>query len=276
MSLTLNAASADVDLSLGDAKARVTPGTRIVVGNLTKGFDITAIEDRGQQPGEALSAVGRVGATGSPAGWQIGFVQICKLNAGQVYYAGRIRSEGSIAVMFERAMPAQVLLDSLADRTPWTRLTDRFKMTGNQITSPTGDHPAVKVPQKLRNSGRNVDNFLFHMIDDREFWSIFTAIDPTGKRTSLAHFHWKVRYEAKLTWNGGRPTVQDSSHFDPGSKAKGAPSEPELQSLIGNPVGPQFNDAAAAAMKTAFLGARGPNRTENDTWFLNVPAGFYQ
>jgi hypothetical protein len=275
MAFTLNDASAVVTLSMGDAAARVTPGSRAAIGNLTKGFDLAGIEDRGEQPGPAWSATGNVQGSGVPDGWDFGYVQLCKQHAGQVFYAGRIRSEGSIIVSFDKAMPAALMLDSLSDRSPWTINQGRFTKAGGKITMPTGDHPAIKVPLKLRNSGRNVDNFLFQLIDDREFWTIMTAIDPKGKQHNLLHFNWRVQYNCMFSWMAGKPVPKDSSKFTLVGQGKGAPKDGELQGLISAPVPPQFNEAAGTAIKVSLLGARGPNRTEQDTWFLNVPPTFF-
>lgn len=174
-------------------------------------------------------------------------------------------------------MPDKLLLDSMPDITPFTRGSNsRFQLNNNEITCPTSDHPALKVPKELRNSGRNIKNFLFHVIDNREFWSVLTAIDPQGKRQHLAHFHWQISHNVKFSWRGGNPVVTSKkSSFTLHGKAKQAPTDTELQPLLANPVPPQFNIAAGNAVLQAFAGARGGNRTENEFWFPNVPADFF-
>ena len=280
MPLTLNAGSAGIDPDVAKAKADATPGKRSVFFHLTEGFDVDVVEGQGVQPQKALSAKGhvKVGLSGAKPtdGWQFGFVQLTKLIAGQAFYAGRTSREGSIAVMFERAMPAPLLLDSLPDRTPWTRSATRFQLVGSEIKCETEDHPALKVPRELRNSGRNVDNFLFHVIDTRLFWSVLTAIEPGGKRHHLAHFHWEVSHNVTFKWLAGKPLPgKKTSTFTLHRNAKGPPSESELAPLLASPAAPHFNVAAEKALIQSFLGARGPNRTENERWFSNVPNDFF-
>jgi len=280
MSVTINAASADIDIAAGNAKSDATPGRNIVVFHLTKGFDLSQVEDHGAEPGPAFEAFGHVKVAvsgGNPlAGWEFGFIQIVQMHTGQAFYAGRKRSEGSISVMFERAMPNLVLLDSRDDRSPWTVKSSRFTLDRGEITCPTSDHPALKVPRKLRNSGRNIDNFLFHVLADLEFWSVMTAIDPGGKKQQLANFHWQVSHNVQFVWRNGDPqAATKKSAFTVHGKAKGAPTDSTPGSLLQSPAPPQFNTAVETAMKQAFLGARGPNRTENDSWFANVPLDFF-
>jgi len=281
MTLTLNAASATLTPQDGGAVAAVTPGDKSVFFHLTKGFDLGAA-NASQQPGVAVAVLGRVAvATSGPHpmdGWQFGFIQITQMVSGMAFYAGRTSREGSISVLFENAMPARVLLDSLDDRSPWTRPEPRAALVNGSIECSSSDHPAMKLPRKLRNSGRNVDNFLFHAIDHRLFWTVLTAIEPDGRtRHHLAHLHWSVHHNVQFRWRAGQPTVGRSSGrgYELLRRTRGAPTEPELQALLVNPQPPQFNPASANAMLQAFWGARGPNRTENDRWFNNVVPDFY-
>jgi hypothetical protein len=280
MTVRIDAASAAIDVNVAGAKADVTAGKRIVAFHLTQGFDIADVEDAGNQPREALSATGRVRLARAPgeslSGWQFGFVQLAKMHAGAAFYAGRIASEGGIAVNFKNAMPSALLLDSIAGRSPFTAAPPTFDVVNEVVTCPMADHPALKVPQKLRNSARVVDNFLFHVLDDREFWTVLTAVDPRGVRQHLAHFHWRISHDVKFSWVKGAPIVGPrTSSFTLIGTARGAPPEPELQPLLADPAPPQFNDAAAAATLASFLGARGPNRSENRERFLNVPPTFF-
>jgi len=280
MSVVINAASVDFDLITNKAVADVTAGNRIVVFHLTEGFDLFKVEDQGAEPTAAFSGIGHfkvaLGAGDSLAGWKIGVVQLAKLHEGSAFYAGRIRNEGSVSVIFKNAMPSPLLLDSRKDRTPFTRPAPQCQLDGNEVTCPTSDHPALKVPKEQRNSGRNIQNFLFHVLDDREFWSVLTAIDPQGKRQHLAHFHWQISHNVKFNWVGGRPVVASkNSTFTLHGKAKGPPPDADLQGLLADPQPPQFNEAADQAMLQSFRGARGPNLRENDFWFNNVPPNFF-
>jgi hypothetical protein len=59
---------------------------------------------------------------------------------------------------------------------PWKRKVPQFQFVAPEVESETGDHPAVMAGWELPNSNTNVTNFLFHIVDSREFWSVFTAI----------------------------------------------------------------------------------------------------
>ncbi|GMV47774.1 MAG: hypothetical protein AMXMBFR66_31720 [Pseudomonadota bacterium] len=263
------------------ARATVTPGRASVFFHLARGFDLGAA-DAGREPGEAVAVRGSFVAAGGgaqpTAGWDFGFVQLTKMVSGQAYYAGRLSREGSIAVMFENAMPARLLLDSLDDRSPWTRRAPRFAAAAGRIECRSSDHPTMKLPRKLRNSLRNVDNFLFHAVDERLFWTVLTAIETSSRRRHhLAHLHWRVHHDVKFQWRGGEPMPMPSRGrgYELLRNVRGAPPEAELQALLADPQPPQFNPASSQALLQAFLGARGANRSENAHWFMNVPSDFY-
>ena len=281
MAVTVNAGSAGIDIVAHNANADVTVGSRSVFFHLTQGFSLAGSEGLNQQPGPALSAIGHVKvATSGPdalKGWNFGFVQLTKMHFGAAYYAGRMRKEGAVAVTFKNAMPADLLLDSKDSHSPWTVPGPQFQLVGNEINCSTMDHPALKVPRTVNNSARiNITNFLFHVIDRREFWSVLTAVAPDGKRQHLAHFHWRVDHNVMFKWVAGNPVpASKACSFQLLGKAAGAPADAELQGLLGNPVAPQFNDAAEKALLQAFLGGRGDNRSELPNWFNNVPDSFY-
>lgn len=279
MALTLGAAALTPDDR--GARATVTAGKASVFFHLARGFDLAAA-DAGREPGEAVAVLGRFAAAAGGArpseGWEFGFVQLTKMVSGKAYYAGRLSREGSIAVSFENAMPAPLLLDSLDDRSPWTRRAPRFTLANGLVECRSSDHPTMKLPRKLRNSGRNVDNFLFHAIDERLFWTVLTAVETSSrKRHHLAHLHWCVHHDVKFQWRGGEPTPMHSRGrgYALLRNARGAPPEAELQALLADPQPPQFNPASSQALLQAFLGARGANRSENERWFMNVPSDFY-
>jgi hypothetical protein len=56
---------------------------------------------------------------------------------------------------------------------------------------------------------------------------------------------------------------------------KGPPTDAALQPLLAHPSGDRANQVYSKAVNTAFSGARGPNHTENDTWFTTVPNDFW-
>lgn len=278
MSVNINAASARIDVSAQQAIPGVDIRSKSVLFHLTKG-----LIPGGGISGQAFTADGRVkvavGSGDTLNGFDFGFIQLSRVNFFGIFYAGRIRSEGSIGILVHvpPALPNALLLDSDANFTPFTAPQPRFQFSAGEVKSTTGDHPANFVGRELRNSITNIKNFLFQVVDSREFWSVFTAIDRQGKTQHLAHFHWSLRHDVKFSWLGGNPIVSTTqSSFKILRNEKGAPKEPELQSLLTNPIGPQFNVVSQAALLQATLGARGPNRSENPQWFNNVPNNFFQ
>jgi hypothetical protein len=213
------------------------------------------------------------GATqGDTGSWDFGFVQIAKAKCMEFYYAGRMASEGAIScrVHIPPALQSPIVLDSEASRSPWTVSAPRFNSSGSAIHATTGDHPAAKVPFKLRNVKRNADNYLYHVIDEREFWSVFTAVDPNNRRIYLAHCHWVQRHNQKFLWRNYAPQkgANNSTFSFVDRDVKGAPTAQELQGILNNPTGGDiFNEVADRAMVQALLGPTGPNRTELDVWF---------
>jgi hypothetical protein len=278
MAVIVNTASARIAVSDDGAKADCNIRQNTVIFHLTQGFDGDAIS------GNAFTATGHVTVSGAVGdrtdGVEFGFIQITRANTISINFAGRVPSEGSINVQAHvpPAMQNPVMLDSDTHHSPWTRNAPRFTVVGPAVQGSTGDHPALFVPRKMRNSLKNVDNFLFHVVDEREFWSIFTALDAKGTRTYLAHFHWLVRYDQKFNWRNGEPhkSTPSSSFRMLERNVKGAPTEQAIAGLLKDPVGPQFNDTAKQAITTAMLGPRGSNRSENPGWFVNVPHDFFQ
>lgn len=274
-----NAASAAIDVVAQFAKPAVEIRSTSALFHLTKGFAGGGIAS------DAFTAAGHfnvsLGGSHSDRDWDFGFVQLARANTLGVFYAGRIAKEGGIACTghIPPAMPVSLLLDSRDAFTPWTHDHPRFDVDTNraEVNCPTGDHPGVIVPLQLRNSNTNVNNFLFHVIDDRDFWSVLTVIDPQGGRHSLAHFHWHLRYDFKFNWRGGTPVAAHSnSSFQVVENLKGGPTDASLQGLLNNPIPPQFNAVSQNAVKLILFGPRGPNRSENTDRFINVPFDFFQ
>jgi len=274
----INGAGAKIDLSYAEAKGDVAVGKRSVFFHLTKGFSLSQSEDNNAEPGFAFTGTGHLPIVGDLTNWNFGFVQIAKMNSGRAFYAGRKKSEGGVGVFFDNAMTSKVLLDSLDTRSPWTVGVDRWKVESGQIKCVTADHPALKVPREVRNAGRNVQNFLFHVLDDREFWTVLGARTPTDKMEYYAYFHWQVSHNVKFNWVNGDPVVDKNnsrSTYSMLEKGKGPPTSGELKSLLDNPDQPQFNKASEDAMIKAYWGARGANRVEVDESYMNVPRTFW-
>jgi hypothetical protein len=163
---------------------------------------------------------------------------------------------------------------------PWFEDPSRTSFVPPSIHSSWGDHPASKIPSKIKNSfASNVDNFIFHFIDDRDFWTIFTAKDPGDTLRFIAYFHWQIRYEAKFMWRNGEANVRMSQSFFKMHErnTKGRPKEADIQAILTNPAaaGPRANVAFGNAINQAFFGPRGSNRSESPSRFLNVPIDFW-
>jgi hypothetical protein len=282
----MNIVSAQLALRVDGSNAKpdvfINPAGHIIC-HLTQGFSSSSFPS-GQQ--NAITGAAHVPVIPGPGetvrSWNFGFVQIGRVRTPELhgaFYAGRMRSEGSIAVRpgVPPALASPVLYDaSGSPPDPWFE-TPNPSFTPPRINASWGDHPALKVPLRLRNSGRNLDNFLFQLIFDREFWTIFTATDPSGKITYIAHFHWQVRYDIELMWRNQTAQIRKNKStagvLD--AKVNGAPADPQLQTILAHPSGDRANTVFSKAITQAFFGARGPNRTENDRWFMTVPAEFW-
>ena len=282
--MTINPASAGIILDVQNAKSGVWLGPRNAVCHLTQGFKSTPIgawsaDDAFTLTGHVKVTPGQDDTLLTLSKWQFGFIQLVRVNFMGFFYAGRIKQEGSISILghIKPALPRAVWLDSDDRYSPWTRKEPRFQFLAPEIKSETGDHPIVSAGWEQPNSNTNVTNFLFHIVDNREFWSVFTAIDPSGTTHHLAHFHWSVRRDVLFRWRGGKPDVRATqSSFDPLENIKGRPKDPDLQALLTNPVGPQYNPSIRQAIDQSMTSGQTPNRRDNPQWFVNVPNDFFQ
>lgn len=278
--MTINTASAVIDLDIPqDCAPGVFIGPRTAVCHLTHGFTSTPIGT--WVAADAFKVTGRIKVTPglTPNNWKFGFIQVVRLNFMGFFYAGRIKREGSISILchIKPALPKAVWLDSDDQSSPWTHNVPRFQFVAPEVKSETGDHPAAIAGWEQPNANTNVTNFLFHIVDSRDFWSVFTAIDPSGAIHHLAHFHWSVRYDVSFCWRGGNPVVRKTqSSFDPHENIKGRPKDPDLQALLTKPVGPHYNPSMEQAIQQSMTSGQTPNRHDNPQWFVNVPNDFYQ
>jgi hypothetical protein len=282
--MTINTASAGIILDVQKATPGVWKGPRNAVCHLTHGFTSTPVGT--WRADDAFTLTGHVKVTPGQGDtlltlnkWQFGFIQLVRVNFLGFFYAGRIKQEGSISILchIKPALPRAVWLDSDDKCSPWKRKVPQFQFVAPEVESETGDHPAVMAGWELPNSNTNVTNFLFHIVDSREFWSVFTAIDPSGATHHLAHFHWSIRHDVLFRWRGGNPDVRTTqSSFDLHENIKGRPKDPDLQALLTNPVGPQYNPSIQQAIEQSMKSGQTPNRHDNPQWFVNVPNDFFQ
>ena len=275
LTLTVDSAKAQPDLFINPIGH--------VICHLTQGFS-SATFPAGQ--GNAITAGAHVPVTPGPgekvSDWNFGFVQVARLVTPETqgfFYAGRMRSEGSMTVNpnVAPALASPVLYDAFGSPPdPWFD-TPTSSFIPPKVNAGWGDHPALKIPLRLRNTGRNVDNFLFQIIFDRVFWTIFTAVDPAGGIKYVAHFKWQVRYDVELVWVSQVATLRRNKSVATvlAAKVAGAPTDADLQPLLAKPSGARANILYGQAVNQAFFGARGPNRTENDVQFTSVPRDFW-
>ncbi|MCX6612168.1 MAG: hypothetical protein NTW74_15100 [Acidobacteria bacterium] len=277
--VTINKSSAKLSVITSGAVPALKVMPDWVVAHLTKGF---SVDGNTEAFNPAISINGTVqvgfGSRTELDRWKFGFIQIHRINKLDMFYAGKNRSDGSITIhVAESPVMAQTLcLDSEPEFTPWTHNTDFFINEG-KVANFSVDHPASKAGFERGNRRTERTNFLFHLIDSRDLWTVFTALDPDGNFTHLAHVHWSLEYNFMFQWRDGKPQVKSDrcSFPNPDAFALGAPSDASLASLLAKPVPPHANEMTRKAIKLA-IGGSPPNRTDHETRFGNVPGDFYR
>jgi hypothetical protein len=216
-----------------------------VICHLTKGYTLNNDTDGGIDPAITITAHMKAKEK-ELEGWRFAFIQLHKIKEMGFFYAGKAKSDGSIAIYVDRApaLPVTLCLDSEQTCKPWTRVDNRA-------------------------------NYLFHIVDRRELWTVFTAQDPKGKNSYLAHVRWTVDYDFMFKWRKDTPQVATNKSkvsFD--QWKKGAPTDGDLQPLLKNPGPPLANDLTREAIKAAVIGVP-PNRVDVARSFANVFPDFY-
>lgn len=279
MAISIASAQAVLTIdSAGVAPAGQVVNDTFLFGHLTTGFSGSDFS------GDALTCLGTVPVSGPAVEvdrLELGFVQVARAVSFQAFYAGRMHSEGGIALDFfiPPALNGKVLLDgSNNPRDPWYRNPTFGTAPGGRRAADFGDHPGMVLRLSLENRVRsNVRNFLFHCFMDREFFTVLTALEPGGRPSYIAHFQWKVRYEFRLKWRGGKPTVliNQSTFRLLKSPTTGRPPEPDLQAVLDAPAGARANAIGKRAELATVTGPK-PNRSDNPTRFFTVPEDFWQ
>lgn len=280
MAIQIAAAQAvlTIDDNLAQPGSQVDATQTFLFGHLTRGWDGRDwVED-------AIVCTGAVPISGPQSEVdrvELGFVQIARATSFQAFYAGRIASEGGIALNYfvPPALTTTILLDGTSGaRDPWYRNPTFGTAAGNRRSATMGDHPGMVVRLSLENRSRsNVRNFLFHCFMDRQFWTILTAIEPGGQPQYIAHFEWRVRYEFKLTWQNGAPmpaTNLSLGKLVVNSQTTGRPTAAELQAKLNNPAGERAN-SVGKRLNAATIAGREPNRLDLKTRFITVPENFW-
>jgi hypothetical protein len=277
MSVTVQVNTASININSGGAIPAIAFNPKNSVCHLTKGFsNSNKVASAWDATGEVSISLGR-GDTLS--GWQFGFIQFQKILNAAYYYVGRVPSHGSISLLVSKvpAMTNHFALDSHPNQEPYTVAQPRFKHVAPKITAPTRDHPLNKAGASITNKKTSHPNFLFHIVDHRKFWSIFTAQDANGAFTHMMHFIWEMRYDFMITYDsGGKPRVfRRSPIFKMGSPIKGPPTDKEVTPHLANPHPPNANAIMRLALNNTVSGGK-PNRVDTDHWFANVPSTFFK
>lgn len=279
--MAIKIADSKAVLTVTDTKAKPSfdfnPDKTFLFGHLTEGWNGS------DWVGDAITCTATVPISGPQTEvdrLELGFVQVARAVVFQAFYAGRMFSEGGIALDYfvPPAMAGNVLLDGTRGaRDPWYRNPVFGLAAGGRRGADTGDHPGMVVRLSLENRSRsNVRNFLFHCFMEREFWTILTALEPGGTPQYIAHFHWRLRYEFKLTWTNGAPNPPTnlSSISVVSKQTQGRPTDADLQAILNDPKGERANSIGKRAELATVTGAP-PNRTDNKDRFLTVPVNFW-
>ena len=266
-----------IDKAGAVASSKTNENQNRLYGHLTKGWDGSiwkedAITWRANVP-TTLTADER-------DTWDFGFVQIAEATKFQAFYSARIPSEGAIILDYflKPAMTQTILLDGgekgVAD--PWYRLPQP-SFVNNRMQGASGDHPGLAVPLRIENRVCNyVKNYLFHVIMDRRFWTVFTAKPPGGDLQYIGHFAWRLRYEFMLKWQNQAAIVPvNRSVLEvPDKGVPGRPTEGAIQAMLSSPAGPRANAIGTRAQAATEAGSD-PNRRDLNQRFRNTPPDFW-
>lgn len=298
MAVSLNASSATVAITGVD---RIFP-TLVVVANgpggdplvnahLSNNFELGATSVTGGAAKDAWQAVGKVGVTAGAADaaelarWNFGFVQFQKINTLALYYNGSRRSGGGLVIEAHR--PPALATTSGRDcgvgdpNPPWLRVgtggATRVDVAKGVATAEAGDHPMLLVGTKRQNAKTASTNYLSKLIDDRQFVTVFSARDPQGVYTHLAHFAWGVVWDFDFVWMGGQPSHvrQGPTRFTMGPVVAGPPTHPSVAGFLANPAAAVKLGTAEqrSALQNAINGP--PTRTDSEDPIGAYPDDFY-
>ena len=250
-----------------------------VILHLTKGFNPSSFPEN---QGNAIAGDARFTIEGGLGSTDFGFIQVGRVNVFSVIYAGRTPGEGSVTALAHSppALTTPVLLDAIGKPPlPWFEDPGAVSSAQGQIlTSKWGDHPGAKVQTEMENGKLSrTPNYLFRLIDDREFWTVLAVQDPGTPVRHLMHFHWQVRHDLQFQWRNGAPSpVLNNSFVKVHTRqAPGLPTEPAVQAILANPREPRANVVFMVALRLALRGAAGSNRTESAERAANVPPTFW-
>lgn len=265
---TFNLAKPSVSIDCGPTKD-------VVAVHLDHGLNKPDLEKNAA----ALRIDGQVtltGAAGSfPPDFEVAFLQFVRFNFLGVFYAGRKNSEGSVGILIHPAMPDKVLVDPNPPLKPWVS-ESHFTKASSLAKNSMGDHPFFQTARQSFNFNTGVPNFLFQIVDDRDFWTVF-SVREGGKFQHLTHIHWHVRHDQQFNWRGGVPVpAKAESSFTPDkTPTAGPPTDPDLKTVLSVPAASDAKAALKSAISKA-AASPSPNRSDNLTRFFSVPQDFFR
>jgi hypothetical protein len=276
--MTIDTASVNIKVDTPGAKPAPFIGRKNVTCNLSRGF---IMEGDTETFNDAINFTGTVKAATDAkefASWKFRFLQFQRVEFLGFFYAGPKKSAGQASMQchLKPAMSETLHLDSEDDFTPWTHDLDATLKAG-LVTQISGDHPASRAPLEVVNNVTSATNFLFHIVDKRTFWSVFTAQGPDGKFQPLGHVEWALEYNFMFKWKGGTASLaKDGSSLSPGTFRQGPPTDPAVKAMCTAPAKPHANETVRNAIKFTVIGGP-PNRSDQDTiQFINLPPDFFQ
>ncbi len=242
------------------------------VFHLTRGYTLTRDAETIKHAWNATGVAPGQDKQGTAGDEEMGFLQTQQVETLQFFYAGEKRSHGSMTIDVGPRVSPKTCLDSEDDLDPWT--SNSRSLANGTWGAKTGDHPASRCPLRLGNLHTNKPNFLFHVIDRRNYVTVLTF--RLGKQfIPLRWFKWSVSHNVMLRWVGGKPVVRaNTSTATFGDVKVGPPDTDTVRNIIKKPGKPFGNFVTRNAIKGVVLGDL-TGRTANPEWFANVPADFW-
>jgi hypothetical protein len=266
--------SARMAVDRDGAVPAVTVGQRFVSAHLTKGFvspelpagrnnlafgitgEVDVIVDTQREVDDVVNRK-----------WTLNFIQVCRINTHSTTWTGRTRNEGEVSLIVSPpALPEErrVSLDANIGSSPFVNSNrpvttvssapgSRFKV---HVVVRMGDHPNMRqLLTPVQNSITRSPNFMIQLEDDSEFFTVFMVRSDKGVlQPPLAHVHWRVAYDVRLTWLQKRASATLRSsvfQFDP--FVRGGPTDAATRAVLSNPVPPHTNDLLTEAGRQGIL-----------------------
>jgi hypothetical protein len=276
--------------------AKVTPDVYVGPPALDKGFffgpEVTCHLTNNFTPERnlikqkaAFHYQGKVGTSlstkDSLKGWDFGFLQFCQWGTAEWFYAGIGPLDGGIRVQAHFLLPTGPVLDSHEECRPWAWPPD-WEVHGGVVMREGGDHPCLRLDTMLKHKDTHQYNYLQRVELNRDFWTVFSARDPSHKFQHLAYFHWALNYKFEFVYRDGKPVVRGKrgSPWKPDPFVRGVPPTTAIpgalltDAWLANPTPPLANAVGPQTIKAA-LSAPPPVRVDEPRRFGAVPPDFF-